>query len=180
LALNIGFKFYLPEEIFPNVKTLTYPFTKSFKEQFKGLVSSNVIGMCLNQFKSSEKKSSKKKVNMDSNLPEPCEFLKQFKTYKRNKKIKFSLKQMFSNGENFSHFLDNYYQKNQEATYFDLETLNQDLSIAQKITPGFQQLQKLLKKKEKQIFLMFGFQGSGKSYFCREHLSSTHIISNVL
>lgn len=169
----------MPEHIFLKSKTVEYPVTPSFAERFPELFSGSVLSLCQAEFKKALKGRSKRKLQNASDMPEPCAFLNNFKKYKRNKRIKFSLRQIFFNGANLSDFLDNFYQKTTATSYFDLPSLNQSISTAQTLSPGFSRFQEILSKKEKQVFLMFGFQGSGKSYFCRQHLSSTKIISNV-
>jgi hypothetical protein len=175
--LNIGCRFYLPEEIFLKAKTLEYPFADSFRKTFPGLITQGVISLCKSKFKSNAKKSkSKKKIQSSSDIPEECDFLKQFKKYKLDKKIEFSLRQIFRNGKNFSEFLDSSYIDSEP--FFDLEGLNRDIKQLQSQTPEYKELQKILTQ-DKIVVLMFGFQGSGKSYFCREHLGDLEIISNV-
>jgi hypothetical protein len=120
---------------------------------------------------------SKKKMQASSNMPDDSEFLKQFKKYQRNKKIKYSLRQIFKNGENFSKYLDGSYITNKP--FFDLQTLNKDIQDLQEVSTGFRELMETLNQNSKVLVFMFAFQGSGKSYFCRKHLSNLEILSNV-
>ena len=48
--MNIGCRFYLPEEIFLKAKTLDYPRADSFKKTFPGLITQGVFSLYKSKF----------------------------------------------------------------------------------------------------------------------------------
>lgn len=169
--------------MFPKATGLTYPIMPSFDQRFPGLVSKGTLALCMSHFKplraprSSSK--SKRKMQVEIQRPDKCDFLDQFDGNLPHKKVQFTLKHIFGNGESFSRFVDSGFKEGSPRGFFDLDQLNSSIRDIQKCDAGFARVKELLRTDEKKLFIMFGFQGSGKSYFCREHLEGVEVVSNV-